>query len=226
LHYYNYLRGKWGNDSSATYGGNGHTALSPKCDYMFPGLSDQTYGWGTGGNCTTPSIQPAWDEVTSGNPVGDRRGIGSFGPFTLMPSAELCLNFAFVWARTKDTANDPLSISSLQHAIDTVKQFAVSKNLIGCDCIMPLGVSEIDFSNAIHIYPNPSNGIFNLQTDKLKIKDIEVINVPGERVYGLDASKLLAHSGTIDLTSSPDGIYFMRVNTEKGVISKKVVLIR
>ena len=88
------------------------------------------------------------------------------------------------------------------------------------------GVHEYGLEDFISIYPNPTNGLFQIQSEKLNIKTIEVINVLGEKVYRLDANKIFNHSGTIDLSSSPDGIYFVRVQTDKCMVSKKVVVMR
>lgn len=89
---YNYLRGNWKNGTQIGYGGNG--IGGQPCNFMFPGTSDQTFGWGTNG-----VIQPPWDEVSSGNTPDDRRFLISAGPFTLAPGAVNFVTVGAVWAR-------------------------------------------------------------------------------------------------------------------------------
>lgn len=85
------------------------------------------------------------------------------------------------------------------------------------------GVNEFNIDNYFSVYPNPTAGAFTITTDEATIKNIEVINVLGEKVQGLN---VFTHTGTIDLSSQPDGIYFVRVNTEKEMLSRKVVVVR
>src|ERR1035437_3405297 len=74
------------------------------------------------------------------------------------------------------------------------------------------------------VFPIPTNGIFTITTKQSAIKNIEVINVLGEKVYQLDAHTLLIHTGTIDLSSEPEGIYFVRVGTGGDMVNKKIIL--
>ncbi len=90
-HFYNYLSGFWKDGSPLTYGDDAYGGTVP-CDFMFPGDSDPL-GIGAGGP------QPAWDEVTEANGVGDRRMLQSAGPFTLKPGAVNYVTVGAVWAR-------------------------------------------------------------------------------------------------------------------------------
>ncbi len=111
--YYNFMEGKWANGSEMYYGGTGATG-SILTDYLFPGDSDSLH-WGTGG------IDPGapWDEITSGNPVGDRRFVQSAGPFTLKPGAVNNITVGIVYGR--GTAGVASSVAALK-AADTKAQ--------------------------------------------------------------------------------------------------------
>lgn len=65
------------------------------------------------------------------------------------------------------------------------------------------------------IYPNPSTGIINVRG--FQIQEIEVIDYTG---------RTIKYSGTltIDLTEYPKGIYFIKVTSTEGVITRKIVL--
>jgi hypothetical protein len=112
-HYYNYLKGYWGDGTHMTYGGNGVNTGVP-CQFMFPGTSDPT-GWGTN---RVP--QPAWTEASAGNAPGDRRFMQSAGSFTLQPGAVNYITTGIVWARA--TSGGPAGSVSLLRLVDDKAQ--------------------------------------------------------------------------------------------------------
>lgn len=100
-HFYNYLKGIWKDGTQMVYnqkdgwingGGPG-----PVCDFMFPGDTDQDYGWGLGGDCQNPKPSQPWCE--SATPA-DRRFLQSAGPFTLAPGAVNYITVGVIWGRS------------------------------------------------------------------------------------------------------------------------------
>jgi hypothetical protein len=90
--------------------------------------------------------------------------------------------------------------------------------LLGADPCGLVGINEAEAEN-ISIYPNPSNGIFNISG----IPADETIN--GISVYNMIGSKVLGSSNTnsIDLTEASNGFYFITINFESGDrITRKV----
>jgi hypothetical protein len=110
--FYQYLTGTWKNGTSVTYGGNG-TSGSIKCDYMFPGSSDQSHFYGTNGVAVAP-----WDET--GNTPDDRRFLESAGPFVLQPGAVNTVTIGVPWARA--TSGGPLASVALLKGADAKAQ--------------------------------------------------------------------------------------------------------
>ncbi|TAL62664.1 MAG: T9SS type A sorting domain-containing protein [Bacteroidetes bacterium] len=100
----------------------------------------------------------------------------------------------------------------------------------GCTLIAVAGIScptaVVPYSsrNEFVVYPNPTSGKINLsmrQFEDLKMKDIEIHTILGEKIYSLADFQINSSSpqgvlGTnfqIDLSSQPNGIYFIRINT-------------
>ena len=114
--YYNFLRGRWKDNTPFYYGGNGHISdpnanSAMACDFMFPGDTDPL-GWGTNGQ-----PQAVWTEQTANNTPFDRRFLESAGPFILKPGAVNNITVGVVWARAG--SGGPFeSVKVLQRADD------------------------------------------------------------------------------------------------------------
>lgn len=76
-----------------------------------------------------------------------------------------------------------------------------------------IGEKEINSAAVLKVFPNPGHGKVSLElSNSEKIRTVEVIDVRGAVVYISDTSEF-------DLSSFKDGIYFIRVISEKGNIS-------
>jgi len=73
---------------------------------------------------------------------------------------------------------------------------------------------ELTRSNAIVVYPNPGNGIFN---------------VLGENIISLSVTSLsekvvcISQTPVFDISGQPDGIYFVSVKTDLTTVVKKII---
>ena len=88
--FYNYLDGKWLDNTLMTYGGDGRDQNNPACNYMFPGDTDPAFPGQT------------WTEQTAGNVPDDRRFLQTAGKFTLAPGALNTITTGVVWARANE----------------------------------------------------------------------------------------------------------------------------
>ena len=90
----------------------------------------------------------------------------------------------------------------------------------GSACTMISSINEIDPDIRMTIYPNPSQGIFELESE-VRIFGLEIVNVLGERIY---LSYLDSYRTSIDLRKQPEGTYFLNVSTDEGVARRKIIL--
>ena len=94
------------------------------------------------------------------------------------------------------------------------------KNSNGC---LLTAIDEIINTNLITIYPNPSRGLVNFKLAiNLRFKKITIQNILGKRLMSLNNIK--SKQFTLDLSSFPNGIYFVTFSTSKGVSIKKIVI--
>ena len=88
-------------------------------------------------------------------------------------------------------------------------------------------INENEQSVKLNVFPNPNNGIFNLQLNTLNAQtvSIRVTNLTGEIVYRSGEIKISGtYSQQIDLSQLSSGIYNIFVIGDEGVAQKKVVV--
>lgn len=85
--------------------------------------------------------------------------------------------------------------------------------------------STYDDSNGFKYYPNPSNGILNIETNHT-IKSVKVSNLLGEQVYFID--NIDKNNLTVNFTDQvSNGIYLLTVTTiDGGIVNEKIMVER
>jgi len=87
----------------------------------------------------------------------------------------------------------------------------------------PVGVEEIRMDETgVAIYPNPTTNQFTIENSQLRINSIHIYNVLGELVQSLKLESLKLEV-VIDVSTWKAGVYFVEVETEKGVVRRKVI---
>jgi hypothetical protein len=80
------------------------------------------------------------------------------------------------------------------------------------------GVNEIISNDFIKVYPNPTSNKIIIQSDNsIQRFEIKLLNLTGEIV-------LLTKKKEIDVSTLPNGIYFLNFETENYISSKKIVV--
>lgn len=209
--YYNYMRGNWADGSSWLYGGSGHLsdpAADPNTttDHLFPSDSDPL------GFSTSAVPQVPWNQVSAGHVGGDRRGVGSMGPFTLVPGDVHRVMVAFVYARATNGGPEA-SIVALQARVDSVRTFAEAEDYCGgfrmdvpCFGGMATGISEATAPGPLHLHPVPA-------FDVLRISGpvgagFVVVDLGGRQV--LPVRPFAQGLTEVDVSGLPNGMYVVR----------------
>ncbi|MCB0482639.1 MAG: T9SS type A sorting domain-containing protein [Flavobacteriales bacterium] len=218
--YHNYLHAKWKDTTDLVYGGTGHISSGGtfKTKYMFTG---------------DPANGTGWTEQSSGNFLGDRRGLATIPSFSLKKGERKTLTLAFGYARqTGANSNYLYSIAESKTNLEKAKSFVaanpnpaapviatkwspVPPSMID-DQINPGDTTSIDMhqlKNEIKIYPNPNNGVFHVQSDQ-DLNSIQIINLNGQLVY---SKRLYDDKRNVILAPNLNsGIYFLRYEFETG----------
>ncbi len=95
----------------------------------------------------------------------------------------------------------------------------------GCDSTVTMhltlrvGIGTRTLGN-ITLYPNPTRGTVRIQHSASRIQSVALYDVSGRM---LDKVNVNGHTTVIDLSRHPSGTYFLRITTENGVATDKVV---
>ena len=82
-------------------------------------------------------------------------------------------------------------------------------------------ITELD------IYPNPSRDVFNISFNSETLQDlrIRILNVAGAQVYRETKEQFIGeYTKQINLDDYGKGIYFLEIETNTGIINKKLIL--
>ena len=82
----------------------------------------------------------------------------------------------------------------------------------------PEGISDPALAGKLSIYPNPAKQALYIKSEQgIKPESYEVINALGQQVlYGS-----LQQQRSVNVSSLASGTYFIRIKTDKGVMSKQ-----
>lgn len=139
-------------------------------------------------------------------------GFGKIADFKFQLKSAIPANTVMYFSTSGYQANDASGVSVLfSTPLDSIIINPTS-----------VGVSEINSGIQISIYPNPSNGSFNIFTsEQIKNGSIEVYNTIGELIL---SQKTINQQNTIDIKNQASGLYFVKVISDGEVIGMKKVV--
>jgi hypothetical protein len=80
-------------------------------------------------------------------------------------------------------------------------------------------INQLSNRESVSIFPNPSNGIFTLNS-KITKGEVSIYNVMGEIVF---QSAINSTTSTIDLSGQANGIYFVQMISDSKIYSAKLI---
>ncbi|MCL2510488.1 MAG: M6 family metalloprotease domain-containing protein [Bacteroidales bacterium] len=91
-----------------------------------------------------------------------------------------------------------------------------------------VAIGEQDATSKIAIYPNPTEGEIQVTSYELQVTSVEIFDVMGRMVTPLnppEGGRLPSFGGVGggNISHLPNGIYFVRIQTDEGVVVRKVV---
>ena len=88
------------------------------------------------------------------------------------------------------------------------------------------GISNKEFSKNIKVFPNPSNGLVNVELSKVNGGEvsINVTDALGRSVFAKEVAVKGAYSTQLDLSNLKAGVYMLQVKTGENLSTRKLVI--
>mgnify|MGYP006077909125 CR=1 FL=1 len=104
----------------------------------------------------------------------------------------------------------------------------------GCEAVLEVtvfiddgsGIPGISLGQSLKVFPNPSNGIFNVQFSLIEAKDlsVHVVNILGDQVISQTHQSVRDNTLHFDMNYVAPGVYFITLQSEDETVTKKMVI--
>lgn len=101
----------------------------------------------------------------------------------------------------------------------------LTSNVASCT---PIGIKEVHLSDEVKIFPNPTTGIATIDLN-LKTAShitIQVYNIMGQTIQRWEQNNFTTGSLKVNLSSQPNGLYFVKVSDGTSLVVKKLMVNR
>ncbi|MGE0090819.1 MAG: T9SS type A sorting domain-containing protein, partial [Bacteroidales bacterium] len=94
------------------------------------------------------------------------------------------------------------------------------------DMVVVTGINDPASFVSVHVYPNPSNGQFNIELNAQKAGnfDLEIINVLGQVIYQKQITQDGTHKDMIDISDKAKGLYYIRITDGTSTKVQKLMI--
>ena len=134
---------------------------------------------------------------------------------------------ATAWS-TVTTSSNPHTLTGL--AAETAYEVQVIANCIDGETsapsstvtftTLPVGIADYVLGRMVTLYPNPTTGLVQVQSAEGEVESVEVYDTYGKLLH---TTKVSGGTATLNLSGYAKGTYFVKVTTDRGVVTKRVV---
>ncbi len=134
-----------------------------------------------------------------------------------------------------DWRYDTVSLDSYRGFNDVLLKFKATSNYgnnlyvddINLAYFTTVGVTEINSSSSVDVYPNPSRGEVNVSYNFSKAQNLTVTvsNVLGSSIQSFNLNNVSTGILPIDMKDAAKGAYFVTIRSNDGTVTKKISII-
>ena len=123
--------------------------------------------------------------------------------------------------------NPDMSVMKAETYIDSVMGYLVPRIVCGTGLSECAAISSVDEElelGAVTLFPNPSQGQINLRSAVAgnSIQAVHITDIQGRAIVQADGIQAMEY--TLNVNDVAPGLYFVKVETRKGYLTKKVVI--
>ncbi|WP_347374828.1 T9SS type A sorting domain-containing protein [Aequorivita sp. Q41] len=85
------------------------------------------------------------------------------------------------------------------------------------------GVEDVLSESSVSVYPNPATSEITIELPKAMNGEIRIFDITGKLLV-FEAQTLIPNKHTVNVSSLPSGVYFVRLNSEEGTATKKLLI--
>ena len=132
---------------------------------------------------------------------------------------------AATWTSVDNISTPSYTLSNLEPATEYVVRVAANcsgnnSSEFSSDYSFTTTTGLNDYVMNTTIWPNPTTGQFRIENSELRIETVEVYDVYGKLIKTV---KVEDHQVVMDLSGNAAGVYFARIYTDKGMVTKQIV---
>jgi hypothetical protein len=177
-------------------------------------------------------MEVSTDQGNSWNVLGNSSDANWYNS-NRFPIGQNCSNCVGAqWTGTAETISTySTSLNAYSNEANVIFRFAfvtdqsVTQEGAVIDNVVVTGVlsnGAVQLENQFSIYPNPSNGLFQITWNEPVSIDLNVYDLSGKLI--LNKKDAAGGSDEIDLSQVAQGVYFLNIKTENGSFTKKLIV--
>lgn len=110
------------------------------------------------------------------------------------------------------------NFSTDHEVIVFVQDYATKEIMNSASATQQLSSESFNLTN-IKVYPNPSNGIFTIDT--ILPTDVKILDITGKEVF---TASNITNQASLNLTNLQEGIYMLKMKNENGEQTEKIII--
>lgn len=219
-------------------------------DMLDAGNPGMDYLWSTGATTqtvTVTTITPYWVEVTDAD---NCQGFDTIQVMAIYPPTPVSLGAdtiacdqngevalspgggyqTWTWSPSGNTGQTEFVSTSGDYIVTVSDIFGcTNSDTINVTFMSCLGVDDLNSGiSEFAIYPNPSNGNFNIRIalkDGVTLMSTEVLSLDGKQIFvSSDQNSSPEIIRAIDITDQADGVYILRIVTSSGMVTARLIV--